>query len=128
MAKKLERWYRKFRILDREQAPLYAGLHTGEFAVCWNGLVYRVQSLGAPADLDQDVSANPWSGRLPAPLKSETCRDAQGHFHESSVTRPTGRRASVTALSVGVWRLIPAAFSIWDSTRGGFARSASYRP
>ena len=59
MAKKLERWYRKFRILDREQAPLYAGLHAGGFAVCWNGLVYRVQSLGAPVDLDQDVSANP---------------------------------------------------------------------
>lgn len=35
------------------------------YAVCWNGLVYRVQSVGAKADLERDVrliaGTNPWT-------------------------------------------------------------------
>lgn len=57
----------------------HAWVFPGEFAVCWNGLVYRVKSVGAPANLEQDVqtilSAKPWSARsrfpFPAPGDSD---------------------------------------------------------
>ena len=43
----------------------HAWVFPGEFAVCWNGLVYRVKSVGAVADLEADVQAivstKPWS-------------------------------------------------------------------
>lgn len=48
----------------------HAWVFPGEFAVCWNGLVYRVKSVGAAADLEADMrtilSSRPWSGRMPA--------------------------------------------------------------
>jgi len=46
----------------------HAWVFSGKDAVCWNGLVYHVQRIGKPADLEQDVrtiaGAEPWSGRL----------------------------------------------------------------
>ncbi|MGC4013504.1 MAG: hypothetical protein QM755_03145 [Luteolibacter sp.] len=42
--------------------PGYGARH---FAVCWNGLVYPVASVGAPADLKADVAEAVARGRLP---------------------------------------------------------------
>src|SRR5262249_42739280 len=59
----------------RDTLETHAWVFSGEYAVCWNGIVYRVQNVGTPADLDQDVraivDARPWSGRLPAPLRGQ---------------------------------------------------------
>jgi len=65
--------YRKVEIFnlhnDQDTVQTHAWLFPGETAVCWNGLVYRVKSAGAVADLETDVqtvlSAKPWSGRMP---------------------------------------------------------------
>jgi len=46
----------------------HAGVFPGDYAVCWNGLVYHVQRIGGPADLEHDVrtsaGAEPWSDRM----------------------------------------------------------------
>jgi hypothetical protein len=47
----------------------HAWLFPGEFAVCWDGLVYRADSKGAAADLEKDIgtvlSSGRWSTRFP---------------------------------------------------------------
>jgi hypothetical protein len=57
-----------------------AWLFPGDFAVCWNGLVYRVETAGSVADLAADVqtilTAKPWSGRMPAIFRA---RDDSDH-------------------------------------------------
>lgn len=65
--------YREVEIFDlkngKKTVQTHAWVFPGEFAVCWNGLVYRVRSKGPVAGLDKDVqtilSAEPRSGRFP---------------------------------------------------------------
>jgi hypothetical protein len=72
--------YRSVEVLNvhRRQSTVqtHAWLFPGGFAVCWDGLVYRVKTVGAVADLDSDVetilAAKPWSGRLPAAVRSRS--------------------------------------------------------
>ncbi|MGD0619194.1 MAG: hypothetical protein ABSB67_16225, partial [Bryobacteraceae bacterium] len=74
--------YREVEIFDlnngKNTVQTRAWLFPGEFAVCWNGLVYRVRSAGAAANLEKDVqtilSARPWGGRMPFPFRSEPDR------------------------------------------------------
>jgi hypothetical protein len=69
--------YREVEILIRhngkDTVKTHAWVFPGEYAVCWNGLVYRVRTAGAPADIKQDVStilaSRPWSGRMPFPFR-----------------------------------------------------------
>jgi len=63
--------YREIELAAGSSDPANVKTHGwvfgGHFAVCWNGLVYPLQTVGAPADLDQDVRtiahSEPWSGR-----------------------------------------------------------------
>ncbi len=59
----------------------HAWVFSREYAVGWNGLIYRVLTVGPAADLDADVhiiaAAKPWSGRIP--LWSEA-PPANAHF------------------------------------------------
>lgn len=53
---------------DKKTLETHAWVFPGGYAVCWDGLVYRVKTVGPPADLDRDVhtivSAHPWSARM----------------------------------------------------------------
>ncbi len=65
--------YREVEIFNRHNEKntmqTHAWVFPGDFAVSWDGLVYRVKASGARANLDQDiraiVAANPWGGRMP---------------------------------------------------------------
>jgi hypothetical protein len=58
----------EYREIELQGALKTHGWVFGNFAVGWNGLVYSVLSVGAPADLEKDVrtiaGTEPWSGRL----------------------------------------------------------------
>jgi hypothetical protein len=99
--------YRQVEILDRVNGKTtvqtHAWLFPGDFAVCWNGLVYRVRSAGAGADLDRDVqtilSARPWSGRMPFifEVRGESDR-ADAAFWSEMQTKQTIVPASIALL------------------------------
>ena len=65
--------YRKAEIFNLHNGNATVQTHAwafpGGYAVCWNGLIYRIRTAGAPADLEKDVrtivGAQPWSGRMP---------------------------------------------------------------
>ena len=53
---------------DKSRLQTHGWVFSGKYAVCWNGLVYRVRRVGALADLDRDVGTildvKPGSGGL----------------------------------------------------------------
>jgi hypothetical protein len=55
--------------------PTAAGTGGQRFAVCWNGLVYPVVSVGDPADLASDVRALVEGGGMNSPFASEDTSD-----------------------------------------------------
>jgi hypothetical protein len=70
--------YRKVEVFshhfDQRITQTHAWVFPGDFAVCWNGMVYRVKTAGDAADLEADVQAilatKPWGGRMLASIRS----------------------------------------------------------
>ncbi len=54
-----------------DRLKTHAWVFSNQYAVGWNGLVYRPLTIGLRADLDGDVrtiaATEPWSGRIPLP-------------------------------------------------------------
>ncbi len=70
--------YRKVEVFshhfDQRITQTHAWVFPGDFAVCWNGMVYRVKTAGDAADLEADVQAivatKPWGGRMLASIRT----------------------------------------------------------
>jgi len=90
----------QLRSSNEDGTPLqtHAWVFAAGYAVCWNGLVYAVQNVGALADLDRDVhkivSAQPWSRRQP--FRSEP--PAPAAFWFNMVSGQTMAPASIAML------------------------------
>jgi hypothetical protein len=87
----------------KKTVQTHAWVFPGEFAVCWNGLVYRVRGKSAAADLEKDVqailSAQPFSGRLPSPFRVRSESDhSNAAFWTDLQTNQTIVPASIALL------------------------------
>jgi len=97
--------YREVEIVNRhngnDTVQTHAWVFPGEYAVAWNGLVYRIRAVGAPADIEQDVGAiladRPWSGRMPFPFRREP-EPAKAVFWSSMQANQTIMPASIALL------------------------------
>lgn len=100
--------YREVEIVARsngkETIQTHAWVFHDGFAVCWNGLVYRVRRESAAANLERDVqtilSARPWDGTLPGAFR------APGESARSNVTFWPYLEASQTIAPISISLLL----------------------
>ncbi len=110
--------YRSVEVLDprygKNTMPTHAWVFRGGYAVCWNGLVYRVRNVGARADLNRDVQtilATPswrrrWQGFWPVanPRAAAFWSDLQDKVSIAPTTIALLLRLGKTGLAERLWQ------------------------